>query len=312
MDKSNNNNELNSLNSKRKSEYKSEYKSGLISLLGCMLLWGILPVYWKALVPINSWVIILYRVFLVFVFAILIARRYYSFKEIFDPIKNDKRLLPKSFAAGALITANWSTYIWAVNAGYVIQSSIGYYIEPLVVCALAILIFKERITGFKIVAFGLALLAIVIQLVHFRAFPGIALGLASSFAIYAAIKKGMDQPPLISLVYETMFFAPFALIGVVIVEMKGIGAFSVASPMQIIMLMFAGLLTVIPLALFASAAKKVPLITLGLMEYISPTMGMILGVFVYHEPFDLVMFISLVIIWIGLVFFTISEIKENR
>ncbi len=302
MDKSNTNSDNN----------RSEYKEGLIALLICMLLWGILPVYWKALVPISSWVIILYRVLLACIVGIIMARTKYSWGEIFNPILKDKKKAATYFCAGALITANWSTYIWAVNAGYVIQSSIGYYIEPLVVCALAIIIFKEKLTTFKLIAFMLATLAIVIQLVHFRAFPGIALGLASSFAIYAAVKKRVSESPLISLVYETMFFAPLALIAIIYLEATGKGALAVAAPYQYIMLMFAGLLTVIPLALFAHAAKKVPLITLGLMEYISPTMGMILGVFFYHEPFDFIMFISLVIIWIGLVFFTISEIKENR
>ena len=292
---------------------KSQYKEGLISLLLCMTIWGLLPIYWKALIPIDSWIIILYRVSLAFMVSALYARTKYSWKEIFDPLLHDKQLALKYFFAGVLITANWSTYIWAVNAGYMIQSSIGYYIEPLVVCLLAIIIFKEKLSTFKLIAFGLATLAIIIQLVHYKEFPGIALGLAFSFAIYAAIKKTVEQPPLISMVYETFFLAPIALGLILYLEFTGKGSTAMMNaPYQFVLLLFAGLVTVIPLVLFGSAAKKVPMVTLGLMEYISPTIGMFLGVFVYHEPVDIVLLISLVIIWIGLGFFTVSEIRDNK
>ena len=278
-----------------------------------MVLWGLLPIYWKALIPVDSWIIILYRVSLAFVVSALFARTKYPWKEIFGPLFHDKKLALKYFLAGLLITANWSTYIWAVNAGYLIQSSIGYYIEPLVVCLLAIIIFKEKLSALRIIAFLLATCAIIIQLVHYKEFPGIALGLASSFAIYAAIKKTVDQPPLISMVYETIFLSPIAFGLILYLEFTGKGAISMMkAPYQFVLLLLAGVVTVIPLVLFGSAAKKVPMVTLGLIEYISPTIGMFLGVFVYHEPIDIVLIISLVIIWIGLGFFTVSEIRDNK
>lgn len=301
------------MDSKNTFNEKSQYKEGLIALLLCMTMWGLLPIYWKALIPIDSWIIILYRVALAFIASVLFARTKYSWKEMFDPLFHDKRLAFKYFLAGILITANWSTYIWAVNAGYMIQSSIGYYIEPLVVCLLAIIIFKEKLSTYKLIAFALATLAIVIQLVHYKEFPGIALGLAFSFAIYAAIKKTVDQPPLISMVYETFFLAPIALGLILYLEFTGKGAISMMhSSYQFVLILLAGAVTMIPLVLFGSAAKKVPMVTLGLMEYISPTIGMFLGVFVYHEPVDVVLLISLVIIWIGLGFFTVSEIRDNK
>ena len=300
------------MESKSISKDKTQYKEGMIALLLCMFMWGLLPIYWKALIPIDSWIIILYRVFLAFVVSAIFARTKYSWGEIFGPLLHDKKLAIRYFLAGLLITANWSTYIWAVNAGYMIQSSIGYYLEPLVVCLLAIIIFKEKLSKFKVIAFVLATIAIIIQLVHYKEIPGIALGLASTFAIYAAIKKKVDQPPLISMVYETVFFAPIALGIILYLEFTGKGSISMMNaPYQFVLLLFAGIITVIPLVLFGSAAKKVPMVTLGLMEYISPTMGMFLGVFVYHEPVDVVLLISLIIIWIGLGFFTVSEIREN-
>ena len=290
----------------------TEYRSGLIASIGCMTLWGVLPVYWKALVPISSWMIIIYRILLVHVFAMLLARTRFSWAEIFGPIRHDRKLGLKFLGAGTIITINWSTYIWAVNAGHVIEASIGYYIEPLMVCVFGMIFFRERLTRYKTAAMVLAAAAVILLLVHFHAIPGISLGIALSFAIYSAIKKTVSQPPLISLVYETIFFAPPALVAIIWLEAKGMGALGVGEPYQYGLLLLCGLLTVIPLSLFASAAQKVPMFTLGLTEYISPTLSLILGVFFYREPFDGIQFLAVAIIWVGLVFFSVGELKEQR
>lgn len=283
--------------------------------IGCMALWGVLPVYWKALVPISSWVIIVYRILLVHICALLLARVKFSWREIFGPIREDWKLALKFLAAGAVITINWSTYIWAVNAEHVIEASIGYYIEPLMVCVFGMIFFRERLTVFKSAAMALAVVAVVILLVHFHKLPGIALGIALSFAVYSAIKKTVSQPPLISLVYETIFFAPPAFAVILWLEATGRGALGSLAPghgWQFGLLLLCGLVTVIPLSLFASAAQKVPMFTLGLTEYISPTLSLILGVFFFKEDFDGVQFLAIAIIWIGLVFFSFGELQEQR
>lgn len=294
------------------SQSTNEYRSGLIASIGCMALWGVLPIYWKALVPISSWVIIIYRILLVNVFAMLLARTRFSWSEIFGPIRHDRKLALKFLGAGAVITINWSTYIWAVNAGHVIQASIGYYIEPLMVCVFGMIFFRERLTVYKSMAMALAALAVIILLVHFHQFPGISIGIALSFAVYSAIKKTVSQPPLISLVYETIFFAPPALAVIIWLEVNGHGALGVGHPWQYGLLLLCGLVTVIPLSMFASAAQKVPMFTLGLTEYISPTLSLILGVFFFKEPFDGIQFLAIAIIWVGLVFFSVGELREQR
>lgn len=293
----------------------NEYRSGLIASIGCMALWGVLPVYWQALIPINSWVIIIYRILLVCVFAILFAKTRFTWAEIFGPIRHDRKLALKFLGAGAVITINWSTYIWAVNANHVIEASIGYYIEPLMVCVFGMIFFRERLTIYKTAAMALATVAVIILLIHFHAIPGIALGIALSFSVYSAIKKTVSQPPLISLVYETMFFAPPALIVIIWLELHHTGALDALGPGQwwkYALLLCCGLVTVVPLSLFASAAQKVPMFTLGLTEYISPTLSLILGVFVFREPFDGVQFLAIAIIWVGLVFFSVGELREQR
>ena len=294
------------------SRSRSEYNRGLIAACGCMALWGVLPVYWKALVPISSWTIIIYRILLVNVVAMLFARTRFSWREIFGPIRSDPRLALKFLAAGAVITLNWSTYIWAVNSGHIVQASIGYYIEPLMVCVFGIIFFGEKLTPYNGAAMGLATLAVVILLVHFHAIPGISLGIALTFAVYSAIKKTVSEPPLISLVYETIFFAPPALAVIIWLEVSGRGALASGEPYQYGLLLLCGLVTVIPLSLFASAAQKVSMFALGLSEYISPSLSMILGVLVYREPTDRIQFLAIGVIWVGLIFFSLGEWRERK
>lgn len=288
------------------------YRKGFAAVTGAMVLWGILPVYWKALIPINSWVIIIYRIFLVHVTALAFARIRYSWDEILRPLKENRKVVFRLFCVGAVVTLNWSTYIWAVNAGFIIQTSIGYYIEPLVVCLFGMIIFREKLTSFRAAALILATGAMIVQLLHYRQPPVVALGLALSFAVYTALKKTVTLPPVISLVYETVLFAPFALGVIIYLEANGKGALGAGQPYQFVLLLLCGLLTVIPLGLFAFAAQRISMFALGLLEYLSPTISMFLGIFVYDEPFDRIILISFAIIWAGLVFFTAGEYREHR
>lgn len=290
---------------------RTQYRTGIICSLSCSVLWGVLPVYWQALRPIDSWVIIFYRIFLVGVVCFAAALKLYGMEGIKAPLR-EKGVKLKYFIAGVLITANWSIYIWAVNADHVIQTCIGYYIEPLVVCVFGILFFREKLTKYKLIAFILACIGVVIVLLHFMEVPLIALGLALTFAIYAAIKKSSQLPAMLSLLYETMFLSPIALIVVLYLEIKGQGALGVGQPYQYALLLLVGFLTALPLGLFASAANKIPLITLGIMEYISPSLALLIGIFLLKEPFDLIQLAAFIVIWIGLIFFTLGEYKESR
>ena len=288
-----------------------EHRNGLAAAVGCMMLWGVLPGYWKSLVPISSGTIILYRIVLVFVCSLLLAMRSVGIKEILAPLKNDRRMALRCVAAGVIVTANWSTYIWAVNADHVIDSSIGYYIEPLMVCLFGILFFREKMTGFKAAALLLAACSVIILLVHFHRLPWIPLGLAITFSVYSAIKKTVTLPPLVSLVYETAALMLPALIWIINLECSGKGALAEGQPYQFGLLLLCGLLTAVPLGLFAAAAQKVTMFELGLTEYVSPTISMILGVFLFREPFDQVQLIAVVLIWIGLVFFSYGEYRST-
>ena len=288
----------------------SDYRTGLICVLACQLFWGFCPIYWQALVPIPSWIIILYRMVTMFVYSYIAARMRYSREEIWRPLR-EKGVIVRYLAAGLLLTANWSTYIWAMTTGHMIQASIGYYIEPIVICIFGVVIFSEKFTKYNVTAIGLALISLTIMLIHYRQIPGVALGLAFTWACYSAIKKSTDRPPLIELVYETMFYAVLAVIVIFYIETKGIGALSLGVPGKYALMFLSGLITLIPIALFGSAAKKVTLFVIGLAQYISPTITLLLGIFAYKEPIDRVQVISFAIIWIGLVFFSYGEYKNN-
>ena len=289
----------------------SDYKVGLLCVIGCQLFWGVCPIYWQALMPIPSWIIILYRIVTMFVYSYIAARFRFSREEIWGPLK-DRAVRRKYFTAGLILTANWSTYIWAMTSGRVIQASIGYYIEPIVICAVGILVFREKLTKYNLTAMIFAAAAIVLILVHYRQVPGVALGLAGTWAAYSAIKKTSDLPVLLTMVYETMIYAVTCFFVIIYIETRGMGALSMGVPGKYALMFLSGLITLIPVGLFSVSAKKVSLLVIGLCQYISPTMSLLLGIFVFKEPFDRVQAIALVIIWTGLAVFTYGEFMNSR
>ena len=291
-----------------KNSKSNEYRTGVIFVLICQLVWGVLPVYWQALAPIPSWIIILYRMLTMFIYTYIVARISYSREEIWAPLK-EKGVFGRYLLNGILLTANWSIYVWAMTTGHMIQSSIGYYIEPIVICVFGVVFFKEKLTRYNLTAVILAAISLTVMLIHYGEVPGVALGLALTWATYSALKKSTDRPPILELVYETALLAVVAAAAIVFVEAKGIGALSYGFNAKYLLLFASGLVTLIPISLFGSAAKKVELFLIGLAQYISPTITLLLGIFAYKEPIDRVQVASFAIIWIGLVFFSYGEYK---
>ena len=290
---------------------KKDYRQGLISVLGSSIWWGIMPIYWQWLKPIDSIVIIFYRIVLVALVCLIAALIIHKKEEILAPLK-DKKLMAKLIIAGVIITLNWSLYIYAVNSENVIQSCIGYYIEPLAVCLFGMIFFGEKVNRHKAIALIMGAIGVVAVVFYFKQVPSLALSIAFSFAIYAAIKKGLGMPPIISLLYETIFLAPIALGIVIYIETHGIGALAVATGGKYFLLMFCGLFTAFPLVLFANGANKTSMFILGITEYISPTISLFLSIFYFKEEFYPVQLIAFAVIWTGLVFFTIGEYREYR
>ncbi|MEE0741741.1 MAG: EamA family transporter RarD [Emergencia sp.] len=291
---------------------KHNYKVGLISAIACAVVWGFLPIYWDSLKPIDSFVIIFYRVFLMGLVCYLVCAAKQGIKDVFKPMFESRKTAFTYMIAGVVITINWSIYIWAVNAGFVIQTSMGYFLEPLVVCLFGVIIYKEKINKWKGISIGFALAGLLIMIIGYHQIPLVAVSLGLSFAIYAAIKKSIHMNPIQSLLYETLIMVPIALCFIIYVETSGQGAMAAGGGFKFFLLMFAGIATAVPMGLFSFAAAKLPLVTLGLTEYISPSISLILGIFLFKEGFDMVQLSAFIVIWIGLVFFTYGEIRDNR
>ena len=288
----------------------SERRQGILAAIISNVMWGFLPLYWHALRPIESSVLIFYRIVLSAVVCWFLARRKYTREELTAPLK-DRKLFLKLLAAGVLITLNWSLYIWAVNADHSIETAIGYYIEPVVVCLFGVLIFHDKLNKWKVWAFAIAAAGVAVIVLYYRSLPLISLGLALSFSLYGAMKKGLNQPALLSFFYETVLLSPFALIVLIRLETTGRGAIAMAvSPWQFAVLALCGFVTAIPLILFGESANKAGLFATGLIGYLSPTITLFLSIFVFREPFDLVQLAAFAIIWVGLGFFTYGELKE--
>jgi len=290
---------------------RKEYRTGMTCVLASMIIWGIAPMYWRALVPIDSYVIIMYRILFAAIACGIAAFIVYGKEEMKKPLES-KKTMGTIFLAGLIVTLNWSIYIYAVNSGQTIEASIGYYISPLVVCILGIIFFKDRPTKYKIIAISFAFLGVIIKLIYFMRLPAIALALALSFATYVAIKKHLKLKAIVSLFYETLVFAVLALGILAYMESTGQGALHIAKPHQVIMLVGAGIFSATPLALFSMAANRLNLVTVGVMQYIGPSIALLVGIFIFREPFFIGQLIACIVIWIGLVFFTYGEIEGAR
>jgi chloramphenicol-sensitive protein RarD len=295
----------------KKFDSKREYEIGMVCAILCALLWGALPIYWKALQPINSFLIMFYRLALSCIVLFIPGLIIYKWKGIIKPLK-EKGAIRYFVLAGLIISANWSLYIWMVNSGKIVQTSIGYYIEPLIVCIFGIIFFNEKLNKFKMIAFILACIGVLIMILSYGQLPILALALAVTFGVYAAIKKKLQAPALLSLFYETVFLFPFVVAIILYIEIGGRGAFATAEPYKIGLLFLSGLFTALPLTLFAMAANRISLIALGITEYLSPTMGLVIGIFLYNEHFDIYQLIGFIFIWIGLSVFTAGGIIQRR
>jgi len=273
-------------------------------------LWGFFPIYFKALHGVPALQIMTHRVvwsFVVLAALLLLRREYLAFKASLKP-----RTVLIYLAAGVLLAVNWLVYVWAVNAGFVLESSLGYFINPLVSVLLGVIFFRERLRPMQWAPIGLAAAAVVYLALSYGSLPWIALSLAFSFGFYGLMKKIAPLSSLHGLSLETaVLFLP-ALGYLLFAEFNGSGAFMHAGAAPTLFMAFSGLVTVIPLLLFSSAARMVPLSTLGIIQYVAPTLQFLIGVLVFHEPFPRARAVGFVLIWSALAIYATDSLWRNR
>lgn len=285
-----------------------DYEQGVAFATLCYVMWGILPIYWKALDPINPILIMFYRLAMSFVFVLIIAVIFYKPKEIIAPIR-EKGAIVSFIVSGILISFNWGVYIWAVSNGHILQASMGYYINPLITVVFGVLFFREKLNAYKKAALLMAFAGVLVMLIGYGKLPIVALSLAFSFACYGLIKKKRKANAILALLYETVFLTPFVLIAISYMEIHRMGLLYNGTTIHFVLIALAGAVTAIPLLLFAAAANRVDLTTIGFIQYVSPTISLLLGVFVYHETLDPVKIITFVFIWLALAIYIYSELR---
>ncbi|MDG5471075.1 EamA family transporter RarD [Jeotgalibacillus sp. ET6] len=291
---------------------ENEEKKGIFFAAFAYALWGLLPIYWKFLSDVSPDEILANRVFWSFWFMMVLLAatgNLRAFKvEGLSLLKKKKRLLAL-FAASALISLNWFFYIWAVNTNQMVEASLGYYINPLVSVLLGVIVLKEVLSKAQVISFILALIGVLIITISYGVFPWIAFTLAFSFGLYGLVKKMIKVDPAIGLTLETLTIMPAALIYMGFLFQNSSPALFAGNWNIDLLLIGAGAATAVPLLFFAKGAQKIPLYMIGFLQYIAPTLTLILGIFIYNEPFTLIDLISFVFIWSSLTLFTFSRSK---
>ncbi|MGE7215294.1 EamA family transporter RarD [Priestia koreensis] len=291
----------------------SDQSAGVIYTAIAYLLWGIFPLYWKLLSGVPSGEILAHRVIWSFVFMIvllLVNRKIRVFFTTFKQLLHKPKQFVMLVVASLLISANWGIYIWAVNQNHIIEASLGYYINPLISILLGIIVLKEKLNFWQGAAVLVAAAGVVFLTFNYGHFPWVSLALAFSFGLYGLAKKMISFEAEIGLTLETMMVTPLALIYIVILVVQGHSSFGTTGSIVTTLLMVGGgVATAIPLLYFAKGAKLIPLSMIGFLQYIAPTLSLLLGVFVYHEHFTYVHMIAFSCIWIGSVIFSLSHTK---
>lgn len=295
-----------------KSSESNEQLSGGLAAVGAYTLWGILPIYWKMIDGATAQEVLAHRIIWSFVFMLFVL----FFTRKISLLKSDLRELirvPKRMmimiGATLAITVNWYVFIWSVSHGHVVQASLGYYINPLISVLLGIAFLKEKLSIWQVVSFILALIGVLIMTFHAGTFPWISLLLALSFGFYGLLKKTVRLSAMTGLTIETLIITPVALLYLFIFDANAGYSFTLSNPGLALLLIGAGVVTAIPLLLFAAGANRISLAMVGFFQYIAPTIMLILGTLIYNEPFNQGDLFSFILIWISLLLFTLSRTK---
>lgn len=279
--------------------------------LAAWMMWGFFPLYWPLLKPAGAVEILAHRIvwsMLAMVAAVVVLRRGKALRATLS-VPRTRRLLA---AAAVLITVNWGTYIWGVNNHHVVEASLGYFINPLVSVLLGVLVLGERLRRLQWVALGIAAVAVLGLTVEYGHPPWVALALAFSFGCYGLAKKKANAGAVESLVVETLVVAPVALAYLGYLSATGASTFGGHGWLHAVLVAGTGLVTIVPLLCFGGAATRIPLSTLGLMQYLTPTVQFVLGLVVFGEPMPTLRWLGFAMIWLSLAVFTFESLRHRR
>lgn len=286
-------------------------RKGIWYAVSAYILWGLFPIYWKALHSVSAVQVVGHRVLWSFVFLVLIvlvAGQAKKFRAVAFTSRNFKIYA----IAGVLVSVNWLIYVWAVNADHIVETSLGYFINPLVSVLLGVVFLRERLRPLQWVPVALAAAGVLYLTFEYNRLPWIAISLALSFGLYGLVKKTAPLSSLYGMTMETGIVLLPALAYLIYDELMGQGAFGHSGPAINLLLAGTGIVTAVPLLLFASAAQRIPLTMVGLLQYITPTLQFLIGIMMYREPFSQVQLIGFAAVWLALIVFWLEGWWTNR
>ena len=289
----------------------SESGGGASYALSAFVLWGAFPIYFKAVTEVPALELIGHRTmwstFFVGLVIVALGRRHL----VMETFRNRRLLLTLSLTA-LILAFNWMIFIWAMNSGQVLQSSLGYYINPLVSVALGFVVLGERLNRRRWAAVALAATGVAIPILGLGQFPWVALSLAVSFGVYGLMRKTASVDAITGLLVETLLLCPFALAYIIYIEVTGIAVFGEVSLKLDILIIACGAVTALPLVLFTQAARRLPLATVGIFQYIAPSGHFLLAVFAYGEAFTSAHLATFALIWAALAVYTWDMLAARR
>lgn len=288
-----------------------EMNKDTFSVLGCYILWGLLPVFWKLLSGVNSAYVLAQRIVFscIFCFAVILLKRNGS---AIGTVLRDKRQRRLYLACGILISINWGVYILTVAMDKILEASLAYYMNPLFSIVIGAMVFKERLSAVQWVSVGLAFIGVMYSVIVYGSVPYLAIVIGLSFALYGAIKKGIKAESEVSICMETMSILPLALIFILYAQLSGFTSYASLSGTEIVLLIISGAVTSIPLMLFASGIKNTSITVSGILMYVNPTLQLLLGVFAYNEQFTMANAVTFAFVWLAVILFVADSIRAKN
>jgi chloramphenicol-sensitive protein RarD len=285
-------------------------KQGVLFGIAAYLVWGLMPLYWKLFQQMAAWEILAHRVVWSVVFVGLWLAITSRLPQMWEAVADRKKKLAILISA-LLISANWLIFIWAVNNDHVMETSLGYYINPLINVLFGVLFLKEKLGMGQWVAIGLATVGVSIIALQYGQIPWVAISLALTFALYGLAKKVINLDSMLSLAWETLIVFPLSLLYLVYIHINETDTVSTLSGWQLPLLTLVGVATALPLYWFAQSTKTLSLSTLGFIQYLAPSASLLLAIFVFGEPFTATHVISFGFIWSALIVFTVATMRKK-
>lgn len=282
-----------------------------LQVLGCYILWGLLPVFWKLLAGVNSAYVLAQRIVFscVFCAAVILLRKRGA---AVVAILRDKKQRWRYLLCGVLITVNWGIYILTVASGRILEASLAYYMNPLFSVVIGAMVFKERLSVLQWVSVGLACIGVGYSVAVYGSVPYLAVIIGLSFALYGALKKGIKAESEVSICMETLSVLPLAVLFILYAQFSGLTTYGSLSGGEMALLVLSGIVTSVPLILFAGGIKGTSMTVSGILMYVNPTLQLLLGVFAYGEEFTRANAVTFAFVWLAVILFVGDNLRGRK